>query len=474
MEIVLLLQLLAVVIVLLIVWGLKQLTYTPPGNIPPIVKGLPLIGSAIQFGISPLKLFKDAYEKHGSVFTLKVFHQHMIFFAGPEAHDFYFKMDEETFNAAEAYKFTVPVFGKGVVYDGPPDVLIHERKLVSNGLNLRRFKEYVGIIEQETAAYFAEKWGDEPGESDLFDCLNECTVRTSTHCIQGAEIRSMSDEFVKLYWTLDEALSAIAFFFPNLPLPSNWARDKARKRMEAIFTEVIEKRRANPNSHEEHQDLIQTLVESTYPSGAPVENASIVGMMIALLLAGQHTSNVTGTWTGLNLVHNTDVWDKCVKEQEAFGDGPLTFDSMKNSKYLDACIRETLRLRPPIICIMRRVMKDTKYKGYDIPKGTLVAVSPFLSMRLDSVFPKPDEFEPERMMPPRNENKQSGAYLAFGAGRHACIGESFALLQVKTIWAWIIRNYDITPVGPMPLPNFQTMVVGPIKPVTVKYRKKRK
>ncbi len=104
----------------LVAWVVYHLTRRPPGRIPPVVDGMPLIGSAVRFGQDPINLMLESRKKHGDVFTLKIFHEHMIFFIGPEAHEFFFKTSEDTFNAAAAYKFTVPLFGKGVVYDGPP------------------------------------------------------------------------------------------------------------------------------------------------------------------------------------------------------------------------------------------------------------------------------------------------------------------------------------------------------------------
>lgn len=74
---------------------------------------MPLIGSAVRFGQDPINLMLEARKEHGDVFTLKIFHEHMIFFVGAEAQECFFKTGEDIFNAAAAYKFTVPLFGKG-------------------------------------------------------------------------------------------------------------------------------------------------------------------------------------------------------------------------------------------------------------------------------------------------------------------------------------------------------------------------
>jgi sterol 14-demethylase len=241
----------------------------------------------------------------------------------------------------------------------------------------------------------------------------------------------MNVEFAKLYWDLDKCLSAFAFFFPNVPLPSFIDRNRARKRIGQIFQSVIDSRRANPGEVvsffnkiiakiEKHEDLVQTLMEAKYKDGTPLPDEHVIGLMVGILLAGQHTSNVTGAWLGVHLLSNPDVLKKCIDEQKKLvGDGELTFDQLKDSVYLYQVMRETLRLNPPIIMMMRRVVKDMPFKEYTIRKGSFVVASPALSHRLDTFYTNPDKFEPERFSPERAEDKKySFSYLSFGGGKH--------------------------------------------------------
>jgi len=91
--------------------------------------------------------------------------------------------------------------------------------------------------------------------------------------------------------------------------------------------------------------------------------------------------------------------------------------------------------------------------------GDTVFVSPALSMRVEEVFPNADQYNPERFV---EEDKQTQKYrfLGFGAGRHGCMGENFAYLQIKTIWSVLLRNFDIELVGELPKPDYTAMVVG--------------
>lgn len=153
---------------------------------------------------------------------------------------------------------------------------------------------------------------------------------------------------------------------------------------------------------------------------------------------------------------------------------PLDFDSVGKMEYLQNCVKEALRMYPPLIMLMRMAMQDIETtcngKTYTIPKGDIVITSPAVASRMDTVFPNPDTFEPERF--DRPETKVPYAYLGFGAGMHACMGQQFGLLQVKTVVSILLRNYKLEPVdGTFPEPDYAAMVVGPKNHLMVKYTK---
>ena len=131
---------------------------------------------------------------------------------------------------------------------------------------------------------------------------------------------------------------------------------------------------------------------------------------------------------------------------------------------------------PPLIMLMRMAMEDvpTTLNGqtYIIPKGDIVITSPAVSSRLPSVFKNPDTFDPDRFSPERNEQKTPFAYLGFGGGRHACLGQQFGLMQAKTIVSVLLRNYTFEAVDrEFPEPDYTAMVVGPKNHCAVRYTK---
>jgi sterol 14-demethylase len=152
---------------------------------------------------------------------------------------------------------------------------------------------------------------------------------------------------------------------------------------------------------------------------------------------------------------------------------PLDADNVSKMEYLQNCVKEALRLHPPLIMLMRMAMQDieTTSNGetFVIPKGDIVVTSPAAASRLESVFPNADLFQPERFENPM----QTYAYLGFGGGMHACMGQQFGLLQVKTILSVMFRNFIIEPIDKeFPEPDYTAMVVGPKNHCRVRYTKR--
>lgn len=144
---------------------------------------------------------------------------------------------------------------------------------------------------------------------------------------------------------------------------------------------------------------------------------------------------------------------------------------------LHSCIREALRINPPLLMLMRYVKQSftvTTSKGieYTIPKGHIAMTSPTYSGRLSHIYSSPETFDPERLMSPRDEDKKMPySYLPFGAGRHGCMGHNFAFLQIKTIWSYLIRNFEFDIKDPFPEADYDAMVTG-IKPSRVSFKRR--
>ena len=445
-------------------------THQPPARIPVLSRKRPLLGHFIEFLRGPIELMQRARDEAGELVRFKILNRDMVLFTGTEAHEAYFRAPDDQFNQREAYQFMVPVFGKGVVYDVEPEIMYEQLGMVVPALRISRMETYGEIIAEEVRRMTAD-WGDE-GVVDLSEYMKVLTTMTSTHCLLGREFReNLTEEFARVYHDLEQGVNAIAVINPHLPLPSFRRRDKARERLVEMMREIIDKRRAEGRQGE---DFLQTLMDSTYKDGTPLSAEEITGLLIALMFAGHHTSSVTAQWTMLELMHNPDYLARVRAEVDrVYGDGgDVSYESLRELVDVENGIKETLRMHPPLIMLTRKVMHDFHYKDYVIPAGSYVVVCPPVSHRVASEFAEPDRFDPDRWRPERGEIQSPFKWVAFGAGRHKCTGNAFALMQLKTIFAVLFRTFDFELYGDPFEADYQNLVVGPKPPCRVRYRRR--
>ncbi|KAF8348812.1 lanosterol 14-alpha-demethylase [Amanita rubescens] len=501
-----------------VVW---QLVRPRKVNEPPVVfHWLPFLGSATSYGNQPLEFFFKCREKYGDVFTFILFGRRVTVTLGPKGNNFVLGGKSTVLNAEDAYThLTTPVFGKDVVYDVPNEKFMEQKKFVKVGLSTDNFRMYVGMIEDEVEHFmkhdiafdiFQRNDVNEWGKFDVAEVLAEITILTASRTLQGKEVRAGLDKsFSQLYNDLDGGFTPLNFLFPNLPLESYRRRDRAQEKMSQFYIDIIRKRRAGGTDHE--HDMIAALMQQEYRDGTPLRDHEIAHIMIALLMAGQHTSSASGSWTILHLAHNREVADALYQEQVKFfstPDGKLrspTYEELKTLPLLDAIIRETLRLHPPIHSIFRKVRDDvvipstlaapSKDGIYVVPKGHYVLSCPAVSQVDPRVWKDALKWDPYRWSDPEGVAAEAsrtyadehgekidygfGAvskgtespYQPFGAGKHRCIGEQFAYLQLGTIISTIIRKVELR-IAEVPAHNYHTMITMPKKPRTIYYRRR--
>ena len=509
----------AIALVLAVVLNvLAQVLLPRDRSLPPVVfHWFPVIGSAVTYGIDPYRFFFECRKQYGDVFTFKLLGRNITVALGTKGSNLVFNGRLNQVSAEEAYtSLTTPVFGKKVVYDVPNAVLMEQKRFVKAGLSQENFRAYVDQIVMEVKDFFRKDEAFSPLQKgaksvpvDIFKAMSEITILTASRTLQGKEVRENLDKsYADLYHDLDSGFTPINFVIPNLPLPNNFRRDRAQRLMSKFYQDIIQKRREEGTSDTGH-DMIRALMEQTYKNGRQISDEEIAHMMIALLMAGQHTSSATGSWALLRLASRPEFIQEVYEEQvRVYGepDGsfrPLDYDTQKTSvPKLDAVIRETLRLHPPIHSIMRKVKtdipvpptlavprgvvpKEGENAPFIIPKGHYVMAAPGVTQVDPNLWDDAEEFNPNRWLDnssahmSQEDGEQvdygwgmvsSGAgspYLPFGAGRHRCIGEQFAYLQLGTIIAMFVRTFDWKLDGKMAEPDYTSMVVLPKPPSNI-------
>lgn len=445
----------------------------PPAGLkePPVLSGsLPVVGHTVQFVRSAIELLGRAQRELGEVVSLDVGGRRMVAMFGPEAHEAVFRAPDRQLNPKDAYKIMTPVFGEGMVYDAPDHIMTEQLKMLLPALKDKRMRTYGETILSEVLDSMKD-WGRE-GAFDLVEYCRVLTNFTSSACLLGHEFRhGMTDEFAAVYHDMERGVTPLAYLNAHLPIPSFRKRDKARVRMVEMISEIVGQRRASGNRGE---DFLQTMMDARYKDGRPLTDDEITGMLLAAMFAGHHTSGVTTAWTIIELLRNPEYMAKVMAQlDEVYGeDGAVTYQSLRQISLTEFAVKESLRLHPPLFMLVRVAIEDFTYKDYFIPKGTWIIISPTVAHQIGDVFADPMRFDPLRFAPPREEDKRDFAYIPFGGGRHKCLGNAFALLQVKAIVAVLLRQYEFELVGDEVGSDFHGLVVGPKEPMRLRYKRR--
>jgi sterol 14-demethylase len=370
------------------------------------------------------------------------------------------------------------------------------------GLSTEAFKSYVPIIQGEVEDFIKRSpaFKGQKGTVDVTNGMAELTIFTASHSLQGKDCRDRFDSsFAALYHDLDMGFSPINFMLHWAPLPHNRARDHAQRTVAQTYVDIMNERRKQPGN-DTRLDIMSQLMRSTYKNGAPVPDQEIAHMMIALLMAGQHSSSSSSAWIMLYLAAQPGLMEELYQEQiSVLGSDlpPLQYEDLSKLTMHQNVLKEVLRLHTPIHSIMRKVKSPMPIPGtkFVIPTSHVLLASPGCTSRDATYFPNPMVFDAHRWdagsggvlgTEEVEEEKfdygygliSKGAkspYLPFGAGRHRCIGEQFANVQLITITAIIVRNLkfkNLPGVKGVIGTDYTSLFTRPLQPAMVQWEKR--
>lgn len=447
----------------------------PASDVPRVSGGQYEHGHLEEFRTDPIALMQRVRDECGDVGYFQLAGKKVILLTGAEANEFFFRAADDDLDQAEAYPFMTPIFGKGVVFDASPER--RKEMLHNSALRGDHMRSHAGAIEREVRR-MTENWS-EAGEIDLLDFFAELTIYTSTACLIGRKFRNQLDSrFAESYHMLERGTDPLCYVDPYLPIESFRVRDEARARLVELVREIMDQRIANPPADKSKRDMLDVLVTITGDDGNPRFSADeITGMFISLMFAGHHTSSGTSAWTLIELLRHPEILAEVIAELDIlYADGQeVSFHALRQIPKLENVIKETLRLHPPLIILMRVAKGEFEVLGHRIGTGDFVAASPAISNRIAEDFPEPDRFDPDRYDKPREEDVlRRWTWIPFGAGRHRCVGAAFGTMQIKAIFSVLLREYEFEMAQPPESyrNDHSKMVVQLARPAKVRYRKR--
>jgi sterol 14-demethylase len=437
-------------------------------------------GHLAELRVDPIGLLQRVRDECGDVGQFQLADRPVVLVSGAEANEAFFRAPDSVLDMASAYPFMTPIFGKGVNFDASPER--RQEMLKTQALRGDMMRGHATTIEAEIRRMVAD-WGDQ-GEVDLLDFFAELTIYTTSSCLIGKPFREELDaSFAKHYHDLERGTDAIAFVDAYADIDSFRIRDAARLKLVELVSAIMDKRHARAEANggsiaREDRDLLDVLISLKKDDGSEHFSADeITGMFISMMFAGHHTSSGTAAWALIELLRHPDAMGKVVAELDTlYADGSeVSFQALREIPHLEGVLKETLRLHPPLILLLRVVMEDIELQGYAVPAGSLVGASPRISNRIGEDFPNPDEFDPDRYADARQEDLHNRwTWIPFGAGKHRCVGNAFAMMQLKAIFSVILRDFEFEMAQPSETyrDDVTKMVIQLEKPCTVRYRRR--
>ncbi|MCU1600317.1 MAG: cytochrome [Frankiales bacterium] len=396
-------------------------------------------GHLEELRTDPIGLLRRVHAECGPVGSFDLAGRSVVLLTSAETNEWYFRTPDGLLDQAAAYPFMTPIFGQGVVFDAPPER--RGEMIRSTALRGDQMVGHAEVIAAEVERAVAG-WKSRR-EIDLLDFFAELTIYTSSSCLVGKKFREQLDgRFAHLYHDLEKGTDALAYVDAYAPIESFRRRDEARVEIVKLVEAIMATRGAYTD---EDRDLLDVLMSIKNEDKTPRFTADeITGMFISMMFAGHHTTSGTAAWTLIELLRDPDTMANVVAEIDGLfeGGGSVSFQALREIPLLDACIKEALRLHPPLILLLRVAQEDLEVSGFQIRTGELVAASPAVSNRLGEHFPDENAFDPERYLEPRNEDRANPwAWIPFGGGKHRCVGAAFAQMQLKAIFLVLLRQF---------------------------------
>jgi cytochrome P450 len=170
---------------------------------------------------------------------------------------------------------------------------------------------------------------------------------------------------------------------------------------------------------------------------------------VTLFNAGHDSTSAALAWTCYFVGRHRAVQERLQGEVDAvLGGRAAALEDLPRLTFADAVVKESLRLVPPTSTLFtRQAITEVEIGGYQLRRGSLVTVSPYVTQRDPRWFPEPERFDPDRFGPGRVENIPEYAYFPFGAGPHVCVGNAFAMMEITLVVATLVQCFhlELTP-----------------------------
>ncbi|KAH8371755.1 hypothetical protein KR093_008783, partial [Drosophila rubida] len=422
---------------------------------------LPFIGNTLLINEKDLmtKRAANAFNLYGSLVRIWVFCFPFFVVLEPEDLQVILSSKKHT-NKAFFYRLMHNFLGEGLITSSGPKWKAH-RKLIQPAFHHNLIEKFIDTFVDASQS-LSERLNASAldTEINIARYVNNCVMDLLNEAVLGVPIKKtgrniMEDSpFRKGKLTISTRFIFPWLLFDKIYHLTTLANDEIshKKRLNEFTKEMIKHRRQlmaeAGNNNLERKCLLDYMIEISDRNEDFTEE-DIVNEACTFMLAGQDSVGAAIAFTISLLTQNTECQDKCREELDRiFGQSnhAPTISDLHEMRYLEMCIKEALRLYPSVPLIARKLGEEVRLGAHTLPAGCNVFICPYATHRLPHIYPEPNKFKPERFASEEVEKRNSCAYLPFSAGPRYCIGNRFAILEIKTIVSRLLRSYELIPV----------------------------
>jgi cytochrome P450 len=428
---------------------------------PPGPRGLELLRLMLGLSRDPLGLFEQMVRAYGDVVLLSLPFRKRVLVSHPDLIEQVLVVQHHKFHKSAFAKEAIePLLGQGLLLS-EGDFWRRQRRLAQPAFHRARVNEYAGTMVEQARTHIGT-WKN--GEvRDLAEEMMLLTLAIAVKTLFGAEVDSEANR-------VGESLSYLMRYQIGrvraaIRLPETWLTKGKRRAdaeyqyLDSLVYRIIAERRA---SGVLGRDVLSLLMGAMDEDGSQMTPRQLRDETMTLFLAGHETTALTLSWTWYLLSQNPAAEARLHEElAQVLGGRPPQVEDIPRLPYLDAVIREALRLYPPAYILSRTAIEPFELGGYQFSKGVTVLMLPWILHRQARYFDEPEAFRPERWLDGLTERLPTYAYFPFGGGPRRCIGQGFALLEAALLVGVIAQRFRFRlepghPVVPEPLITLRT------------------
>jgi cytochrome P450 len=413
----------------------------PPGpRVPALLNGL-------RYARDPLGFFPRVRERYGDIFTVSFpDFRDVVYLAGPSLVRELFTGDPAQLHAGEANATLLePAVGPSSVLTLDDEEHLRQRKLLLppfHGKAVERYREIIRAAAQRDLATWpvGQPFGIRPHTQSI-------TLEVILRAVYGLNDPARFARAAQVIGEFAERSNALLLpSFMRRGRRGPWGRFlRSRDALDALVYEELALRRAQANGDDGGDDVLSLLMRAQHDDGSPLSDRELRDELVTIVGAGHETTATALAWAIERLVRHPDALARLRDDEDG--------------SYTDAVIRETLRVRPVIVDVARKLTSPLSVGGYELPAGTLVLASITGLHAREDLYPDAEAFRPERFL---GEPPGTYTWIPFGGGVRRCLGAAFAQEEMRIVLQEIATRTELRPArAASERPRMRNVTVAP-------------